>query len=137
MKYSEAYERDFSLYLRLKDRFTFAGIDVRKKYYKFTEASTGKSAKECFYILDTHGKYEPCFELNLLYEILACKISINLHIKMWADEYREFKFSNKPNEIAFSNLFLDDLEDDYQFPPWVTDAIVKQATKNTNNIFKI
>lgn len=129
MKFSDQFERDYALYFRLKDIFTFSGIDVKKKYYRFKHSDNGNSSKECFYSLDTNGRYLECSELDELFKVLACKISINLHIKMWAEEYLEFRISKLPEEVAYSNLFLDDIITEFEFPDWVRVAIVNQAEK--------
>jgi RNAse (barnase) inhibitor barstar len=129
IKFSEQFNRDYELYSRLKNIFTFSGVDVRKKYHRFEYSDLGVTAKEAFYFLDTNGRYSKCNNLDELYEVLTCKISINLHIKMWAEEYLEYRKSNLPEEIAYSNLFLDDIMTEFQFPVWVEHAIVKQAEK--------
>jgi hypothetical protein len=139
IKVSEKFEQDYEMYFRLKDIFTFTGINVKNKYHRFVFSESGNTAKECFYTLDTHGKYIACNELELLFSIIGCKISLNLHIKMWAEEYLEFRTSSLKEEVAFSNLFLMELVEEYQFLPWVELAIINQAEKifKTGKIFKI
>ncbi len=89
MRYSENFELDWKFYNNFKHIHTFCGVDIKQKYNKFKQSDSGKSAKECFYIFDSTGKYSDCKELDLLFEILQCKASVNLFIKQVADEYKE------------------------------------------------
>jgi hypothetical protein len=116
MKYSPRFERDYEFYFKNINRFNFAGIDIEKKY-SIKQCSSGKSAKECFYILDSTGKIEDCSELELLYELLRCKASVNLHIKMYAESRAEGTLS-KPELIEWLNNF--------ESPDWVLNAVEKQ-----------
>jgi len=85
MKYSKAFNRDYEFYLKNKERFSFAGVRV-----DIAHECSGVSAKENFYRIDTRGeKNVTTNEPELLNEILRCKKSINLHIKMWVEGYED------------------------------------------------
>src|SRR5689334_1468340 len=111
--FSPQFERDYTFYLSNKDHFTFAGSDIKKDYgiqfpgepepiekdedgiekpipFPISYSSTGKSAKVCFFQLDSTGKCKSCSEPQLLMEILRCKASINLQIKTWAQSRAEY-----------------------------------------------
>jgi hypothetical protein len=82
MKYTENYQRDYEFYLGNRHNFKFSGkVEITPIFDK-----NGKTAKEVFYMIDTHGKNAPCCEPELLSELLKCKASVNLHIKMWAED---------------------------------------------------
>jgi hypothetical protein len=116
MKYSKNFERDYNWYLKYKNIFDFSG-----SIYNFSiDLENGKSAKECFYIYDNSGNIIPTNEPFLLQEILNCKKSINLHIKMWVDS------------LAEGTLFESDIEDlkqEFELLPWMVNAIKNQKTK--------
>ncbi len=131
MKYSENFERDYELYLRLKNVLTFCGTDIKVKYSKFQSDENGRDAKECFYILDSTGKYEKCKELDLLFEILRCKASINWQIKQWAEGRAEslaWVSEDKMMHLV-AHQELKEIQNEFQFPDWVITAIVEQANK--------
>ena len=82
MKYSIKFEKDWDWFVKYKEVFNFHG----KSPVKFIETKEGLSAKECFQKFDSKGIKLPCCEIELLNEILICKGSINLNIKMWAED---------------------------------------------------
>jgi hypothetical protein len=82
MKYTENYQRDYEFYLGNRHVFNFSG----KTEITLIADKNGKTAKEVFYMIDTHGKNASCCEPELLSELLKCKASVNLHIKMWAED---------------------------------------------------
>ena len=141
--FSPEFERDYTFYLTHKDVFTFAGSDLKKdkgvqfpgepepmqvdddgvlKPLPFTVpySPTGKSAKVCFHQLDSTGKCKPCSEPELLVQLLTCKASINLNIKLWAQSRAEFTLSKE--ELLDCLTF-------YQAPEWVFKAIENQKMK--------
>ena len=89
MKYSKNFQRDYDWYLSVKDSFCFDGTD---KYYNkkgvplIQYDKNGKSAKECFYSYDSQGVIKPTNEPELLKTLLKTKGSVNLHIKMYAED---------------------------------------------------
>lgn len=131
--FSPQFERDYTFYLSNKDEFTFAGSDIKKDYgiqfpeepeqevpFRIPYSSTGKSAKVCFYQLDSEGKCKPCSEPLLLVEILTCKASINLQIKIWAQSRAEY---------SLSKFELLEYLEQYKAPEWVFKAIENQKLK--------
>lgn len=85
-KYKKGFEKDWNFYLLNKDKFNFHGGRVPQIISDF---EIGKSAKEVFFRYDSEGKMLPCREPQLLLEIFACKVSINMHLNIWADGYTD------------------------------------------------
>jgi hypothetical protein len=128
MVFSKNFERDYKLYSA--NRFNFSACDIKEKYNKFKYSENGKTAKECFYILDSTGKYEECSELDMLYNLLNCKASLNLQIKLWAEEIEELLISKeqiKENTALAIGILLE-IQKEYQLPEWVIKAITKQTS---------
>lgn len=141
--FSPQFERDYAFYLSNKDNFTFAGTNIKKDYgiqypgepepieknedgideikpFSIPYSPTGKSAKVCFFQLDSEGKCKPCSEPQLLVEILRCKASINLNIKTWSQSRAEF---------TLSKFELLEYMEFYKAPDWVFKAVENQKTK--------
>jgi len=141
--FSPQFERDYAFYLSNKDIFTFAGTDIKKDYsiqypgeleeidkdddgndviipFAIPYSATGKSAKVCFFTLDSEGKSKACSEPQLLVELLRCKSSINLNIKIWAQSRAEY---------TLSKLELQEYMESYQAPEWVFKAVENQKLK--------
>lgn len=141
--FSPQFERDYTFYLSNKDHFVFAGSDIKKDYgiqfpgepeliekdengieksvpFPISYSPTGKSAKVCFFQLDSTGKCKSCSEPQLLMEILRCKASINLQIKTWAQSRAEW---------TLSKFELLEYLEYYQAPEWVLKAIENQKLK--------
>ncbi len=128
--FSPQFERDYAFYLFNKDEFTFAGSDIKRDYgiqfpgepepFSIPYSSTGKTAKVCFYQLDSEGKCKPCAEPELLVKILTCKASINLQIKIWAQSRAEF---------SLSKFELLEYLEQCKAPEWVFRAIENQKLK--------
>lgn len=100
-----------------KDIFNFCGIPSK---YQAISDKNGKSAKEVFYNIDSRGKNIPCFEPELLNQLLLCKGSINFNIKLWADGVWRG---------LFFPLDIEEIITEYSCPDWVRDAIKKQCEK--------
>lgn len=141
--FSPQFERDYAFYLSNKDNFTFAGSNIKIDFgiqfpgepelieknedgkdnavpFTIPYSSTGKSAKVCFYQLDSEGKCKPCAEPELLVEILTCKAAINLQIKTWAQSRAEY---------TLSKFELLEYIEYYKAPEWVLKAIENQKLK--------
>lgn len=137
------FERDYSFYLNNRTVFTFAGTDTKKDYgiqfpgepeptelddegkekkipFAFPYDKDGLPAKHCFYYLDSEGKKNPCAEPELLNELLTCKASINLQIKMWAEGRAEY---------SLSLAELKEYMEHYKAPDWVLRAVENQKVK--------
>lgn len=117
MKYSESFERDWNWYYKYRNIFTFDGSYDRILSYDEFE---GYNAKHCFYILDSKGKVLQTNEPRLLTEILKCKGSINLHIKMWAED----RAKGILPKIEFEKII-----EEFELLPWMTEAVEKQKFK--------
>ena len=115
-KYSKNFERDWEFYTKNSDKFNFPGKNISLPKYDIN----GKNAKDCFYIIDTHGKYEPTAEPELLLKILTTKAAINLHIKLWAEGRLDGTFLKGD---------VDDLTNKYAFPEWIITAVNRQWVK--------
>ena len=141
--FSPQFERDYAFYLSKKDIFTFAGTDIKKVYsiqypgepepiekdengndciipFTIPFSSTGKSAKVCFYKLDSEGKCKPCSEPHLLVEILRCKAAVNLNIKIWSQSRAEY---------TLSKIELQEYMEHFDAPDWVFKAVESQKEK--------
>lgn len=141
--FSPQFERDYTFYLSNKDKFTFAGSNIKIEYgiqfpgepelvekdeegrdisvpFSIPYLPTGKPAKVCFYQLDSEGKCKPCAEPELLVQILVCKAAINLQIKTWAQSRAEY---------SLSKIELLEYMEYYKAPDWVFKAIENQKLK--------
>lgn len=133
IKYSHNFERDFRWYLKVRHLFNFDGA---KDYFTKTGESAvqydknGVSGKVAFYLWDSQGKIVKTKHPNLLYTILKTKGSVNLHIKMYAED--------------LANLTLIGLEVrafaiKIKAPSWFRESITRQRYKlvpyqtNTSN----
>ena len=91
MKYSKKFESDYQWFTlkENKERFNFDG---KKNYYNKKGVEIiqfdpkGKTAKESFYLYDSRGEIHPTREPNELKALLKIKGSINLNIKMYAED---------------------------------------------------
>lgn len=123
MKYSKNFERDYNWYLKVSTIFTFDGT---KDYYnkkgveliQFNE--NGKTAKECFYLYDTNGIITPTKEPEKLKILLKTKGSVNLHIKMYAED----RARGYLPKIEFDKICLE-----YNLPDWFIEAVENQKHK--------
>lgn len=115
-KYSKAFKRDYNFYLANLDVFSFSGRPVPKVDF----APEGASAKQCFFIYDSTGKWEPCREPELLQRLLVCKASVNLNIKLWAQGIRQGVLC--PPELR-------EMMTEYGAPDWVCQATLNQGEK--------
>lgn len=120
MKYSKLFERDFTFYYENRSFFTFAGVNITKKY-NITASANGKTAKECFYRLDSEGKSHPCSEPELFVELLTCKAGVNFQIKEWA--------LGRADCTTCYDEMIEYLSTLVACPPWVLAAIEKQKFK--------
>ena len=137
------FENDWQFYFTQRHHFIFSGSDIKDSYkiqfpgepdIKTTDdegkeitvpwtipySKQGKTAKECFYKLDSEGKRLPCSEPQLLVEILNCKASINLQIKIWAQSRAEY---------TLPLIELQEYMEHFKCPEWVLKAVEAQKTK--------
>ena len=123
MKYSNKFEKDYEWYLSVKDKFNFDGVAVHlNKYGKpiIISDPDGKDAKYCFYVYDAMGKIVPTSEPIKLQDLLRVKGSINLHIKMYAED--------RAKGILPKVLF-DEIVKEINAPQWFVDAVETQKFK--------
>lgn len=135
------FEIDYQFYFSQRHQFNFCGADIKSAYqiqypndpeslgndedgspilWAIPYSKEGKIAKECFYRLDSEGKRLPCFEPELLVELLTCKAGVNLQIKIWAEGRAEY------------TLPLDELMEyveHFKCPDWVLKAVENQKQK--------
>jgi hypothetical protein len=116
MAYSKAFERDWEWYLKYKSVFTFDGSPKRE----ILKDKNGKTAKECFYLLDSQGKKVPTSEPELLQEILKCKGSINFMIKEWAQD----RAKGYLPKVCFQEIV-----EEFELLGWMVNAVEMQKNK--------
>ncbi len=123
MKYSKNFERDYNWYLSLSDVFSFDG---NKEYFSKKGVNlvqfdaNGKTAKESFYIYDSKGIVIPTSEPEKLKRLLKTKGSINLHIKMYAED----RAKGYLPKVEFDKIC-----DEYNPPTWFIHAVENQKNK--------
>jgi hypothetical protein len=113
-KYKQAFERDWNFYYQNRHKFNFTG----GKAPIVIADPKGKDAKRVFHRYDSQGKMLPCKEPELLREIFACKVAVNMHLKMWADGYFDVMIP------------VEELMKEFVDPPqWVEDSLRNQVRK--------
>jgi len=78
----------------------------------------GKSALECWVFYDTHGKTMPCAEPEVLDKVRRSKASINLMVKLWAEDLAGALLSRAEVQRYTEG-----------WPTWVARAVEEQAAK--------
>lgn len=142
-RFHKQFETDYEFYFSNRHEFTFAGSDIKDSYkiqypgdplpiiidddgnnvegtWEIPYSEQGKTAKECFYKLDSEGKRLPCSEPKLLVEILNCKAAINLQIQIWAQSRAEY---------TMEFFELQEYTEHYKCPFWVLKAVEAQKLK--------
>jgi hypothetical protein len=142
-KFSPAFERDYEFYFSSKTIFCFSGTNIKDSYriqlpgeveeaflndegnietisFLIPYSAQGKTAKECFFALDSNGKRFPCSEPKLLIELLNCKAAVNLQIKQWAEGRAEYTLSIEE---------IKEYVEHYSCPNWVLKAVEAQKEK--------
>jgi hypothetical protein len=79
----------------------------------------GYSALECWWAKDTHGKTLPCREPELLAKVIRSKQSINLQIKLWAEDVADGLLLRQAELVDYV----------HGWPEWVLRAVLEQAGK--------
>ncbi len=116
MKYSDNFIRDFKWYLSVRHSFTFDGKLPDKIPYDLN----GIDGKKCFHKFDSIGKLLPTKHPNLVACLLRTKGSVNLHIKMYAED--------RASGALPGNMF-DEICKEFNVPDWFIDAVEKQKVK--------
>lgn len=130
MKYSKKFERDFEWYSKKSDIFNFDGSF---EYYNKTGESliqfeeNGMPAKKAFYLYDSQGKIVKTKEPVLLRELYRCKGSINLNIKMWAEDRAKG---------ILPKILFDEMVKELELLDWMVEAVEKQKVKYYEVIFR-
>ena len=123
MKFSKQFESDYTWYLSVKDVFNFDGNSnyINKKGVDIIQYDKdGLTAKECFYLFDSQGKIKPTREPDKLHDLLKTKGSVNLHIKMYAEDRAKG---------TLSKIELEKICKDFNAPDWFIKAVEKQKFK--------
>lgn len=123
MKYSKKFELTYNWYLSVSHIFSFDGTNeyYNKKGIKLVQfEKKGKTAKECFYLYDTHGIVKTTCEPEKLKTLLKTKGSVNLHIKMYAED----RAKGYLPKIEFDKICAE-----YDLPRWFVDAVEHQKKK--------
>lgn len=80
----------------------------------------GLSAKECFYIFDSQGRIEKTKEPEKLEQLYKTKGSVNLHIKMYAED----RAKGYLPKIEFQEIIKE-----IKAPEWFEKAVENQKIK--------
>lgn len=89
MKYSQRFIKDITWYLSVRHQFTFDGVKdyINKRGESLIQYSpTGVTGIQAFFVYDSQGKILPTKHPRLLQTLLRVKGSVNLHIKMYAED---------------------------------------------------
>jgi hypothetical protein len=139
MKYSKNFERDYTFYLNNLDTFNFCGT-LNPKHTPIPNGT--KSAKEVFFMIESHGKNEPTSEPELLEKLLLTKASVNFQIKEWAQGLSDmtlpfYELSQKKAGTDLGDVLLEwenkepvyykDIQTKYNLPDWVVTATFNQV----------
>jgi hypothetical protein len=116
VKYSTNFIRDIKWYLKVRHDFNFDGKLERDIEY----SNTGIDGIKAFFVIDSQGKYLPTKHPNIVKSLLKTKGSVNLHIKMYAEDRVSGLFP-KFELIEFLNSI--------DSPEWVFEAIENQKEK--------
>ncbi len=119
-RYSSAYERDFAWFLSMRKVFCFDGKPPLKTIYD----KDGKSGKEAFFLYDSQGKFIPTRHPLLLASLIRTKGSVNLHIKMYAED----RAKGRLPLILFEEICAA-----FNAPAWMKAAVEKQKGKYYEN----
>lgn len=120
MKYSDRFNKDFYWYLSVRHIFNFDGQHTyinKKGQSLITFDSNGVSGKEAFYLYDSQGVIKPTKHPNLLFTLLKTKGSVNLHIKMYAEDLAK---------SYLSKLEFREYCEEFKAPVWFREAVEKQ-----------
>ncbi len=121
--YSQEFERDFKWYLKMRAMFNFDGSNSyhnKKGKDIIVYDKNGVTGKEAFYKWDSNGKILPTKHPNILHTLLKTKGSVNLHIKMYAEDRAKGLFPL----IEFRAFCIK-----YKCPAWFKEAVERQKFK--------
>lgn len=127
-KYSPGFERDFNWFLQVRSLFNFDGsngYDDNCGNSRIIYDKNGVSGKEAFHQWDSKGKVVPTKHPNLLHTLFKTKGSINLHIKMYAEDRAKGLLPG----IEFKELCKE-----INAPLWFSQAVEQQKFKHYDSI---
>jgi hypothetical protein len=122
-KYNENFERDVKWYLSVRHIFNFDGVAEyrsRKGDLLINYNSEGVDGVQAFFLWDSNGIIAPTKHPNLLKTLLKVKGSVNLHIKMYAED--------RAGGILTEGC-LKDICEETSAPEWFKVAIENQKLK--------
>lgn len=118
VNYSKNFNRDFNWYLSVRHIFNFDG----KSYIESNYNRNGLDGKKAFYIYDSQGKIVSTKHPNLLQILLKVKGSVNLHIKMYAEDRAKG---------ILPKILFDEICQQIKAPDWFISAVENQKKKYT------
>lgn len=86
--------------------------------------SSGYTALECWWARDTHGETLPCREPELLAKVIRSKQSVNLQVKLWAEDVADGMLLRQAELVEYV----------HGWPSWVLRAVLEQAAKIATQI---
>ena len=122
-RYNPSFERDFAWYLSMRHTLNFDGANSylsKRGEAIIRPDKKGVDGKRAFFEWDSNGKILPTRHPNLLHTLLKVKGSVNLHIKLYAEDR------------ASGLLPLADLEGicrEFKAPEWFFEAVQAQRVK--------
>ncbi len=123
MKYSKQFTEDITWYFNIRHKYNFDGVGT---YYnkRGTEviqySKTGIDGIRAFFEYDSNGNVLPTKHPNILKTLLKTKGSINLHIKMYAED----RAKGRLPELEFKKICTE-----INSPNWFINAVEKQKYK--------
>lgn len=123
MKYSKKFEDDYTWYISVSNKLNFDGCNhyFNKKGIDLIQLDiNGVSAKQSFYMYDSQGIILPTSEPEELKKLLKTKGSVNLHIKMYAED----RAKGYLPKVEFEKIYKE-----LNAPAWFIDAVEKQKYK--------
>ncbi len=118
MKVSKRAKQDFYWYLSVRNHFSFSGSlpDVNIEYSK-----GGFNGLYAYYLYDTYGKKTIITKHpEILKTVLTVKASVNLHIKMYAEDRATG---------VLAKVELDTICEEFNTPNWFKEAIEAQKAR--------
>lgn len=116
--YSINFLNDFNWYLKMRHIF---GFDGALDKYDVPFLSNGVDARKAFLKLDAQGKLVPTKHPNVLRSLIKTKGSINLHIKMYAED----RYNGLLPKVEFKQMC-----DEWDAPEWFSKAVENQKLKH-------
>jgi hypothetical protein len=102
-------------YLKVRHYFNFDG----KPFEEIKFDRNGIDGIKAFYLVDSNGKkaIKPTKHPNIYKTIFKIKGSVNLHIKMWAEDRAKG---------ILPKLLFDEMAKELDLPTWVVEAVENQ-----------